>query len=183
MTQETLKVPRITTYDLLGDEFLEVLQVDTTETWITPYKRYLANGLLPGEPMEATMVKRNAGQYTLIDGNLFRHGYTHPILTCVSGDQCVCIMTELYEGICDSHIAGRALSLKVIRVGYYLPTMKEYCPKYAQRCEQCQKHTDWCHASAEKCVPFIAHGLPYMGNRHFRSFPFGESNETSHCGN
>ena len=30
MTQETLKVPRITTYGMLGDEFLEVLQVDTT---------------------------------------------------------------------------------------------------------------------------------------------------------
>jgi len=37
MNQETLKVPRITTYRLLGDEFLEVLQVDTTKTWITPY--------------------------------------------------------------------------------------------------------------------------------------------------
>jgi len=45
MTQETLKVPRITTSGLLGDEFLEVLQVGTTETWITPYKRYLADEL------------------------------------------------------------------------------------------------------------------------------------------
>ena len=44
MTQGTLKVPRVTTYGLLENEFLEVLQVDTTETWITPYKRYLADG-------------------------------------------------------------------------------------------------------------------------------------------
>jgi len=79
MVQETLKVPKITNPELFEDELLEVLQVDTTEISITPYK---------------------AGQYTLIDGNLFCHSYTHPILTCVSGDQCARIMVELYEGIC-----------------------------------------------------------------------------------
>ena len=89
------------------------------------------------------MVKKNVGRYTLIDGMLFRHGYTHPILTCVSGDQCTCIMFELHEGIYGSHIRGRTLLLKVIRARYYLPTMKEDCMKYAQHCEQCQKHTDW----------------------------------------
>jgi len=76
----------------LGDEFLEVLQVDTTNTWITPYKRYLTDGLLPTEPLEARIVKRNAERYTLIEGNLFCHGYTHPILTCVIGDQCAHMM-------------------------------------------------------------------------------------------
>ena len=55
MTQETMKVPRITTYDLLGDESLEVLQVDTVETWITPYQLYLGDGLLPIEPTESNI--------------------------------------------------------------------------------------------------------------------------------
>jgi len=95
MNHETLKVPRITTYGLLGDKFLEVLQVDTTKTWITPYQHYLADGLLVVEPMEAKTVKRNAGRYTLIDGKLFRHDYTHQILTCVSGDRCTHIWLYL----------------------------------------------------------------------------------------
>ena len=150
MIQETLKVPRITTHGLWEDEFLEVLQVDTAKTWITPYKRYLANGLLPVEPTEAKIVKRNAGRYTLIDGNLFRHDYTHPILTCVSGDQCAHIMVELHEGICCSHIGGRALSLKAVRARYYWLTMKKDCVEYVQHCEQCQKHVDWCNAPAEE---------------------------------
>jgi len=46
MIQETLKVQRITIHKLFEDEFLEVLQVNTTETWVTPYKRYLSDGLL-----------------------------------------------------------------------------------------------------------------------------------------
>ena len=100
--------------------------------------------------MEAKIVKRNTGQYTLIDGNLFRHGYTHPILTCVSGDQCARIIVELHEGICSSHIGGQALLLKVIQVGYYWLTMKEDCVKYTQCCVKCQKHADWYHAPAEE---------------------------------
>jgi len=94
LTQETLKVPRVTTYGLLGDEFLEVLQVDTTEMWITPYQRYLTDWLLPAKPTEAKAFSSNEGKYTLIDGKLFCHGYTHPILTCISRDQC----TRIVEG-------------------------------------------------------------------------------------
>ena len=116
------------------------------------------------------MVKRNAGQYTLVDGNLFRHGYTHPILTCLSGYQCARIMAELHEGICGSHIGERTLSLKVIRVRYYYPTVKEDHVKYAQRCEQCQKHADWHHALAEELRsiyspwPLYTWGIDILGH-------------------
>ena len=110
----------------------------------------LANGTLPVEPVEAKAVKRNVGRYILVDGKLFHHGYTHPILTCVSEDQCTHIMAEFHEGICGSDVGGRTLSLKVVQAGYYWPTMKEDCVRYAQRCEQCQKHADWHHAPPEE---------------------------------
>jgi len=80
---------------------------------MTPYKRYLADGALPVEPEEGKKVKRNAARYTLVHGVLFRHGFTHPILTCVSGDECARIMAELHEGICGSHVGGRSLASKV----------------------------------------------------------------------
>ena len=79
----------------------------------------------------------------LVDGVLFRHGFTHPILTCVSGVECTRVMTELHEGICGSHVGGRALASKVIRAGFFWPTVKEDCARHAQRCKQCQKHADW----------------------------------------
>jgi len=53
-------------------------------------------------------------------------------------------MAELHEGICGSHFGGRSLSSKVIRAGYYWPTMREDCSGYAQRCKQCQQHAN-CH--------------------------------------
>ena len=114
MTQETLSA-----YDLSVGESLHVCLVDKGETWMTPYRRCLADRLLPQEPTEAKIVKKNASIYTLVDGKLFRHGYTHPILSCVSGEQCTRIMAELHEGIYGSHIGGRALSSKAVRARYY----------------------------------------------------------------
>ena len=79
-------------------------------------------------------------------------------------------MTELHEGICESHIRGQALVLRVIRAGYYWPTMKEDCGRYAQRCEQCQKHADWHHAPAEELQsiyspwPFHTWGIEILGH-------------------
>ena len=144
--------------------------VKAEETWLTPYKRYLTDGLSPSEPAKAKIVKRNSQRYTLIDGNLFRYGYTQPLLTCVIGDHCTQIISELREGICGNHIAGQALLLKVIRAGYYWLTMKEDCGRYVQRCEQCQKHVDWCHAPAEELrsiySPWLLHtlGIDILGH-------------------
>ncbi|XP_068498334.1 uncharacterized protein [Phaseolus vulgaris] len=96
-----LRSHRIRTYAVSPEEerSIQVCAVEEGDTWMTPYRRYLADGILPAEPEEGKKIKRNATRYTLVDGILFRHGFTHPILTCVSGDECTRIMAELHEGI------------------------------------------------------------------------------------
>jgi len=71
-------------------------------------------------------------------------------------------MAELYDGICGSHVGRRALSLKVVKAGYYWPTMREDCMRYAQRCKQFQKHADWHHAPPKSCDQYIAPGLSIL---------------------
>jgi len=105
----------------------QVCALEEGDTWMTYYRRYLADGILPAEPGEDKKIKRNATRYTLVDGILFKHGFAHPILTCVSGDECIRIMTELHEGICGSHMGGRSLVSKVIRAGFFWPTVREDC--------------------------------------------------------
>jgi len=76
---------------------MQVCAVEEGDTWITPYRHYLADGILPLKPAKGKKIKRNSAKYTLMDGELFRHGFTHPILVCVSEDQCTRIMAELHE--------------------------------------------------------------------------------------
>ena len=82
--------------------------------WMTAYQRYLADEILRLDPAEAQKIKKNSSKYTLIDGKLSRHGFTHPILVCVDGEQCTCIIAKLHEGICGSHISCWSLSSKAI---------------------------------------------------------------------
>jgi len=156
-------------YPVLGDEAMQVCLVKGGETWITPYKLYLAYGILPLESAEARKIKKNSSKYTLIDGELFKHGFTHPILVCVRGDQCARIMAELHEGICGSHIGGGSLASKAIRAGYYWPTVREDCTRYAQQCKKCQQHADWHKAPLEELRsiynswPFHTWGIDILG--------------------
>jgi len=129
--QETMRAPRVTMGDA-QEECVNATELGTKETWMTPYALYLSDGILPTEPECAKMIRRNAKRYTLLDGHLFRSGYTHPLLTCVDEEQSARILFELHEGSCESHIGGRALSLKAIRAGYYWPTMKADCHLYAK---------------------------------------------------
>jgi len=88
----------------------QVHQIEEGETWMTAYQCYLADEILLLDPAEARKVNKNSSKYTIIDGKLFRHEFTHPILVCVDGEQCTHIMAELHEGICGSHIGDQSLS-------------------------------------------------------------------------
>ena len=112
----------------------------------------------------------------MVDNHLLRYGFTHLLLICISRDQCARVMSELHEGICGSHIDGRALSLKAIRAGYCWPTIKEDCMNYVKRCEQCKKHANWSHSPLEELRsisilwPFHTWGIAILG-----PYPFGHT--------
>jgi len=128
----------------------QVCATHEPDTWITQYQRCLADGLLPLDPTEARKIKKNSNKFTMIDGELYRFGFTYPLLECVHGEKGTRIMAELHEGICGSHVGGQALAARTLRAGYYWPTMKEDYKKYAQCCKQCQQHADWHKAPPEE---------------------------------
>ena len=57
----------------------------------------MADGVLPMDSTEARKIKKNSNRFTLIDGELYRFGFTHPLLVCVHGEKCMRIMVELHE--------------------------------------------------------------------------------------
>ncbi|XP_068497746.1 uncharacterized protein [Phaseolus vulgaris] len=169
LTQETLRAPRVKAHPVEEAKTARVCAVYQPDTWITSYQRYIADDVLPVDPTEARKIKKSSNKFTLIDGELYRFGFTHPLLVCVHGEKCARIMTELHEGICRSHIGGRALATRTLRAGYYWPTMREDCKEYAQRCKQCQQHADSHKAPLEELKsiyspwPFHTWGIDILG--------------------
>ncbi|XP_058783456.1 uncharacterized protein LOC131658141 [Vicia villosa] len=80
-------------------------------------KTYLTSGALPDDSDQALGIKKAVVKYTLIGGKVYRMGQSTPMLRCVSEADVRLVMMEVHEGACDSHIVGRALVGKILRVG------------------------------------------------------------------
>nr|KYP73371.1 Retrovirus-related Pol polyprotein from transposon 297 family [Cajanus cajan] len=102
-------------------------------------------------------------------GELFRRGVSSPLLKCLNSEEANYVLREVHEGICGSHSGGRTLAAKVLRAGYYWPTLKSDCMEFVKKCIQCQKHGNLIHASAEQLHnitspwPFAMWGMDILG--------------------
>ena len=51
-------------------------------------------------------------------------------------------MREVHEGICENHSGSRSLVQKLIRAGYYWPTMQKDAHTYVKACDKCQRFSN-----------------------------------------
>ena len=58
LKQETMKTPRISRYPVAGEIVSQVHQVESGETWMTAYQRYLVDEVLPLDPAKARKIKK-----------------------------------------------------------------------------------------------------------------------------
>ena len=56
---------------------------------------------------------------------LYKRGFSMPYLKCVEEDEAKYILKEVHEGICGDHTGPRSLVSKIIRIGYFWPTMQK----------------------------------------------------------
>jgi len=118
----------------------EVIEVQMGRGWTRMYMEWFQNNEEPVDPQEATILRKNIARYVLIDNQLFRKGFSVPLLKCVESPQKERIMQDVHEGIYGSHIGGRTMSNKILRADFYSPTMREDCLLYVKRCDKCQRH-------------------------------------------
>ena len=101
----------------------EVLQVQNEENWMTPIISYLKDkSLLEGKD-EATKLRVRLARYALLNEVLYKRGFSHPYLRCSSSNEANYVLREVYEGACGNHSRARSLIHKVVRAGYYWPTI------------------------------------------------------------
>ena len=74
----------------------------------------------------------------MIDGVLFRQNYDKVLLRCLERDDAKHILTELHDGLEGGHFSGETTSHKVLREGYYWPTLFKDAYAHAHRCQICQ---------------------------------------------
>ena len=106
--------------------------------WRKELINYLENGTLPPEKKSAVQLKIKAGRFTMLNGTLYKKGFTLPLLKSVSLEEGNYILREIHEGICGSHFGSRVLAYKAIRAGFYWFDMSKDSMAMVRNCDKCQ---------------------------------------------
>ena len=115
----------------------KMLQIEGEENWMTPIVSYLKDGRLLEEKDEARKLRVKSARYILMDEVLYKRGFSQPFLRCLALDEANYMLREVHEGACGNHSGARSLVHKVIRSGYYWPTIQADAKAYVKVCDQC----------------------------------------------
>ena len=141
---------------------------------MTPIISYLKDGSLPERKDEARRLRVRSAKYVLLNEVLYKRGFSQPYLKCLSPDEANYVLREVHEGACGNHSGARSLIHKIVRAGYYWPTIQIDAKAYVKIYDQCQWFSNIPRQPLEYLTlmmalwPFAQWGLDILG-----PFPIG----------
>ena len=99
-------------------------------------------------------------------------GWRNPdgiILRCVDENESKKLMDDFHNGFCGSHFAARTTTHKILRAGYYWPTIFSDVHQFVRKCEPCQLFTGRQKLAALPLQPVVVEapfqqwGLDFIG--------------------
>ena len=136
---------------------------------MTPIASFLQDECLPQDAEEAKKIKKRAAKFTILNDTLYKRGFSMPYLKCVDEDKAKYILEEIHEGVCGDHAGPKSLVSKVIRTGYFWPTMQVDAIELVKKCDKCQRFGNVQRLPAEKLMtiaslcPFAQWGIDIVG--------------------
>ncbi|GJT75887.1 reverse transcriptase domain-containing protein [Tanacetum coccineum] len=141
-------------------EILDVVEEEGNQM-TTPISEYLAKQILPKDKKKARAVRRKAARYDMINGTLYKKSFLGPWLRCVGPLQANYVLREIHEGSCSMHSGLRSVVAKVIRTGYYWPTMHMDARNLIRKCNDCQIHRSVIRNPQQNLTPITSPWLFY----------------------
>ncbi|XP_074376926.1 uncharacterized protein LOC141718440 [Apium graveolens] len=138
---------------------------EDVDNWIKVYKDYLQLIEKPKNNNEARTLRMKALRFTVIDDELFKKSSTGLLQRCLRKHKAGMVLRDVHEGECGNHTNGRNLSLKILSLGYYWPTLRQDALNYTRRCDACQRYTFVLHQPSEHLNLTIA-SWPFMKRGH-----------------
>ncbi|XP_072076754.1 uncharacterized protein [Arachis hypogaea] len=150
-TYRIIDSPETLSHLMLTEPSLDVksvLSLSQVEDWRSSLIHYLRTGEIP-EKENLMSFRHKASHYTIIGENLYKHGFSRPLLKCLRQAKAEAAIDEVHDSICGHHAGGRSLTTRILRVGYYWPILRENCKKKVQECDACQKCAPLIQSSTE----------------------------------
>ena len=104
-------------------EEISTFGIQNTGSWMTPIISFLQDHHLPWDVEKARKVKKRAARFTILNDILYKRGFSIPYLKYVDEEEAKYILKKIYEGVCRDHAGPKSLVSKVVKTGYFWPTM------------------------------------------------------------
>ncbi|KAI5333124.1 hypothetical protein L3X38_023254 [Prunus dulcis] len=95
------------------------------------------NQTLPANFAEARCVRYRSARYLIINGSLYKRGFSLPYLRCLTPEEGHYVLWEIHEGICSNHSGARLLAHKAFHQGYLWPSLHTDAQTFTQKCDKC----------------------------------------------
>jgi hypothetical protein len=101
---------------------------------------YLTHGTAPShlDFKKKHTLRIKATQYQLINNVLFKKNYDSMLLRCLEKQEADKVLFDLHDEPVGGHFGGDTTAHKILRAGYYWPTLFKYSHAYVRKCKICQ---------------------------------------------
>ena len=70
---------------------------------------------------------------------MFRKNFEGVLLRCLERNEADNVLSQLHAGPVEGHFGGETTAHKVLKAGYYWPTLFKDAYAFARKCQECQR--------------------------------------------
>jgi hypothetical protein len=123
--------------DSLPDESLFLISTD--DIWYGDIIIYLQTQTFRPtlSSNERRCVRYQARHYIILGDTLYRRGINSVFRRCLNFDEAEKALNDCHSGACGGHMSGYATAQKILRAGYFWPSLFQDCIIVVQKCHAC----------------------------------------------
>ena len=112
--------------------------------------------MLPDDKEVARKLKVQVARFILVKDILYNRGFSRLYRRCLVLEEADYVLREVHKGICRNYSESWSLVHKLIRVGYYWPTIQKDAHVYVKAYDKCQKFGNLIKQPTEELTPMTA---------------------------
>jgi hypothetical protein len=144
--------------------------ISTNDLWYGDIILYLQtqNFQLALSTTERCRIRYQARQYIILGDTLYHRGVDFVFRRCLTFDEAEKALNDCHSRACGVHMYGYATAQKILRVGYFWPSLFNDCITSIQKCHACHTYNQKIRShptplhSVVSVGPFVKWGIDFM---------------------
>jgi hypothetical protein len=144
--------------DSLPDESLFL--ISTSDPWYGDILLYLQTQRFHPDIShdERRRIRHHSKYYLIVGDTLYRHGIDIVLRHCLTHEEVEHVLNDCHLGACGGHLSGMATTQKILRVGYFWPSIFKDCIEAIKKFPPCQIFQKKAHTHPAPLHPIITIG-------------------------